>query len=815
MAQVTLNDLSLKDFTIETLPLVRDLRKRHFAAKSEICCERAKLITEYLRDQADPQDPPVVRQAKTINYFLSNKAPVFHDDNLLAGTTTSKPLGAPLYPELIALTIWPELETISSREANPQLLSKEDQETLNFEVFPYWLERNILEITRKKYHNPKCLNLFERLIFFVASKAGTISHTVPDFTVVLEKGLVSIIKEANEKQRQIVPTTKENKDKLDFYQAVQIALQGIINYAANLSKRAAELAQKEKDSVRRQNLESMAAVCRQVPAQPATSFREAVNSLWICHIAILAENINMAMSPGRLDQILFPYYVKDLQAGTLTLQEALELAACLWFKLADNVNMVPETAEQLWGGAGTAPAVTLGGIDSEGQDAVNDLTYIMLRVTELLKTRDPSLNARYHYEINSKEYRNRVCEVIANTKAVPAFHNDVVDIKILENQGVVPADARDYAIIGCVELASSGRSYDASSSLMFNLVAPLEMALYNGKRPLTGDEQIGPLTGEPTDFHTFAEFREAFQEQCRWLIEQAIQLNEYFGTVHQEIIPTPLLSALFKGPMAKGKDLIYGGACYNSSGATHIGFADTVDALNAIEQAIFVDRICTFAELLAALKTNFQANDKLRLYLVNKTPKYGTEHPAALRNSQNLVRFLADIYQSHINYRGGKYRPAYWTMTNHAGQGRLTGALPNGRLAGEAFASGITPVSGAAKELTACLRAVGSLDSLCIPGGEALNLKFTILQGDEDIVRLGDIIESYFRLGGLQVQFNIMSYETLLEAKQNPEKYPELLVRVSGYSAYFKDLNEKMQDELITRTEYNLDTGKAVVFPGF
>ncbi len=352
MAQVTLNDLSLKGFTMETLPLIRDLHKRHFAAKSEICCERAKLITEYLRDQADPQDPPVVRQAKAINYFLSNKAPVFHDDNLLAGTTTSKPLGAPLYPELIALTIWPELETISSREANPQLLSRENQETLNFEVFPYWLERNILEITRKKYHNPKCLNLFERLIFFVASKAGTISHTVPDFTVVLEKGLVSIIKEANEKQRQIVPTTKENKDKLDFYQAVQIALQGIINYAANLSKRAAELAQKEKDSVRRQNLESMAAVCRQVPAQPATSFREAVNSLWICHIAILAENINMAMSPGRLDQILFPYYVKDLQAGTLTLQEALELAACLWFKLADNVNMVPKRLNNC--GAGPA-----------------------------------------------------------------------------------------------------------------------------------------------------------------------------------------------------------------------------------------------------------------------------------------------------------------------------------------------------------------------------------------------------------------------------------------------------------------------------
>jgi len=591
-------------------------------------------------------------------------------------------------------------------------------------------------------------------------------------------------------------------------------LQGIINYAANLSNSAAELALQEKNPVQRENLEKMAAVCNRVPANPATNFREALNSLWICHLAILAENINMAISPGRLDQILFPYFAKDIQAGTLTLQEGIELTACLWLKLADNVNMVPEAAEQLWGGAGTAPAVTLGGIDPEGRDAVNDLTYIMLKVTELLKTRDPSLNARYHYEVNSKEYRNRVCEVIANTQAVPALHNDVSDIKTLENQGVSTSDARDYAIIGCVELASSGRSYDASSSIMLNLVAPLELALYNGKRPVTGEEQIGPVTGDLCSFRSFDEFWDAFKAQCRWLIEQAIELNEYLGAVHQEVIPTPLLSALFKGPMEKGKDLIFGGASYNSSGATHIGFADTVDALSAIEQAIFIDKMCTFEEMLAALKGDFQAAERLRLYLANAAPKYGTDQPAAVKNSQNLVRFLYDIYQSHTNYRGGKYRPAYWTMTNHAGQGRLTGALPNGRRAGEPFASGITPVSGAAKDLTACLRTVGSLDSLSIPGGEALNLKFTMLKGKEDIVKFGDLIEAYFKFGGMQVQFNIMSYETLLEAKKYPEKYPELMVRVSGYSAYFKDLNEKMKDELITRTEYNLGTGSAVPFPG-
>jgi pyruvate-formate lyase len=290
-------------------------------------------------------------------------------------------------------------------------------------------------------------------------------------------------------------------------------------------------------------------------------------------------------------------------------------------------------------------------------------------------------------------------------------------------------------------------------------------------------------------------------------------LNDYLGKAHQEIMPSPLLSAFFEGPVQKGKDLIFGGALYNSSGATHIGFADTVDSLNAIEKAVFLENICSFEELIAALSADFQGYDKLLAYFVHKAPKYGTDAPVAIKNSRNLVRFLYEIYQSHSNYRGGKYRPAFWSTTNHAGQGKLAGALPNGRKAHTPFASGITPVSQAAPELTTCLRAVGCLDSLCIPGGEALNLKIPSIQGAADIERFGAAVEAYFRSGGLHVQFNIMSYEMLLDAKKNPDKYPELLVRVSGYSAYFRDLNEAMKDEIITRTEYDIITGKANHFP--
>ncbi len=815
MNSVTLQDISLKDYGLKDMGHVERLKKEHADARVEVCIERTRYVTRYLRDKAVPDEPMVIKYAKAVNHFLSNKA-LFFDDNLLAGTTTSKAFGAPVYPELTGMTIWPELDTISTRAQNPQILSQADAEELNLDIFPYWMERNVLEYTRKKHNNPKCMNLFEQMVFFLATKSGAISHTVPNYKLVLEKGVEYIIEDAASREAKIVEQgdlTEENEQSVAFYRAVQIAMQGVIAYANNLSKKAAELAKTEQDPARKENLEKIAQVCQHVPAKPARTLREAINSLWLAQVTVHAENINMAMSPGRLDQILFKYYKQDVEKGILTVAQAMELVGCLWLKFTDNTSLVPETAEELFGGAGTAPAVTVGGVDENGDDAVNDLTYIMLRVTELLQTSEPSMNARYHYEKNLEAYRDRVAEVIVNTKAVPAFHNDVVDIKTLENQGTKLEHARDYAIIGCVELASAGKSYDVSGAIMFNLVSALELTLYNGKRPITGDDQIGLETGDPAQFKTYDEFWTAFTDQLKWLIGQAIELNEYFGRVHQEILPTPLLSAFFEGPMQKGKDLIFGGALYNSSGATHIGFADTIDSLNAIEKAVFIDKKCSFADLIKALRDDFKGYEKLHAYLLHKTPKYGTDDPIAKKNSHNLVNFLYNFYQGHTNYRGGKYRPGYWSMTNHSGQGKLAGALPNGRKAYNVLASGITPVSQAARDLATCLKNVGELDYLSIPSGEALNLKYSQIEGKNDLKTMGQAITSYFRYGGLHAQFNIMSYEMLLEAKRHPEKHPDLLVRVSGYSAYFNDLNEAMKDEIITRTAYDVKTNQAVPFP--
>ncbi len=818
MSSVFLKDIGLKEYTLDGLPRLRELRQEYFQLRPEICIERALYITQYLRDFDESDDGPEVRQAKKIRHFLSHKEPAFHDANLLAGTTTSKPLGAPLFPEYFALTLWPELETVSTRSKNPQILSAEDAKQLNLEIFPFWMERNVLEVTRKRYNNPDCMRLFEELIFFIAGKAGCISHCVPTYQAMLTKGLSGIMAEASERETQLTRAgDSRSLEQTGFFRAARIALEGIVTYANRLAEQAEMLAGLTDKADLRKELEETAAVCRRVPQYPATTFREAINAIWICQVGIHAENINMAMSPGRLDQVLFPYYKKDMETGRLDVAKALELVGCLWFKLSDNVIMVPQASEEMFGGAGTAPAVTLGGVDSRGEDAVNDLTYIMLRATELLRIRDPNVNARFFAGKNPMAYARRVSEVILNTKAVPAFFNDESNIAALQGQGETIEHARDYAVVGCVELASSGRDYLASSSIMLNLIAPLEMALFQGRRPVTGERQIGPETQDPARMQDFESFWNAFSTQLDWVIAQAVQLNEYLGHVHQEMMPSPLLSSFFEGPLEKGRDLIRGGALYNSSGATHIGFADVVDSLNAIEFAVFGERKYTFDELIAAVKGNFAhpGDEKLRQYLRQRAPKYGTENPIALKNSARLIGHLYDVYQGYTNYRGGPYRPAYWTMTNHAGLGGVCGALPNGRKAGEVFASGITPVSGAAPELTACLNSVASLGGPKVPGGWALNLKYTPTPDPEKTAdRFAQTIQAYFQAGGQQVQFNIMTYEMLMDARKHPEKYPELMVRVSGYSAYFKDLNDLMKNELITRTQYDLMTGKAEPFPG-
>ncbi len=862
--KVTFDDLSLKRWNLTER--VRQQREIYFRAMPEICTERACLITQYHLKKNDQNEClfdkfkrdekiSILDKAKAYRYVLENRAPIvthshsyekgergmkpfeFKEAPLFAGSTTTKFKGVPLYPEFLALTLWPELSTISKRKMNPYHITASEVEELNHEVFPHWMDCTITEILRKKHFKVSQTNsrdsdrsgpldameLLERLVFFLLSKTDSISHTIPDFSRVFKWGLRKMIEEADQARDQ----AKED-DKKQFYSAISVVLEGIIKYSNNLADEADTLASKESDSRLRKELREIARINRWVPEHPARTFREGLTAIWICWIAIHVENPNVSFSLGRLDQVLYKLYRDDINDHRLDVEGALELICSLWLKIGDHVPLIPDVAEQLFGGTGANQAVTVGGVDKDGKDAVNDLSYLILRATELMKLRDPNLNARYYPDVNSGDYLLRLCEVNLNTGATPAIHNDRAVIKALISHGDEEWQARDYGIIGCVEPESHGRCYGAPAAILLNLTSALELALFNGKHRHTGIDEnsprITPETGDPRDpeaFKTFKKFRCAFEKQTHYLIEQATGLNNLFGKVHQRVYPTPILSAFFEGPMKNGRDLIEGGAEINSSGATIIGFADVVDSLSAIEKLFKEEKDPRFfGKLLDALENNFRDAETLQKRLSNpdKTPKYGNEDPDADANARWLVDLLDKEFreqtQKQTHYRSGHYRVGYWTMTNHAGLGRLMKAMPNGRKAEENFTSGITPVSGVSPHLTSALNSVARLPSKCLSSGIALNLKYT--PGGEDRVRMlknfAATVEAYFESkgdeseGGMEIQFNIIDHKTLEDAFHNPEKYPELLVRVSGYTAYFKDLNPQMKKEVIDRTEYLLST---------
>ena len=855
MPQITLTDLSLTDY--KPTPRVSRLRKAYFRAMPEICVERPRLITRFsLKNGLFNQEGiSILDKARMYRYVLENRALVVHhrkgyekqkgngnkkgpksfkfdDDNLFAGSTTSKFKGVPLYPDLtISLLMWPELWTISTRDSNPFQITKSEVEELNYDIFPHWMEENVLEIARKRCFEENLeklgrekyapeLKLFEQLVFFIPSKAGGISHTIPNLSKAINVGLRGIIDEAKENAAETSEPSKK-----EFYDAIPEALEGVIAYSHNLAAEAERMAKKEKDARRKQELLDIAEIHRRVPEFPARTFREGLTTLWMCWVTLHVENRNFALSTGRMDQFLYALYRQDIDNGTIDIQDAIELLCCLWLKIGDNVPAAPDTSEQLFGGTGSNQAITIGGVDKDGNDAVNDLTYVILRAIELMKLRDPNPNARYYPRVNSKDYLKQLCRVNINTGAIPAIHNDKAIIKALTSKGDTLEQARDYGVIGCVEPESSGRTYGFPAAILLNLISTLELTLFNGRHRHTGmNLLISKKTGKPTTFTTFEQFKSAFEEQTRWLIEQTTTLNNILGRVYQDFQPTPILSALFEGPMEKGKDLIQGGAILNSSGATIIGLADVADSLSAIQKVVF-DEGMPFADFLDALEKNFKGQEALQKRLMNpdSTPKYGNEDPVAEANVSWLVEMLDEAFGEKMNYRGGHYRVGYWTMTNHAGFGRLIKATPNGRKAGENFTSGITPVSGVTPYLTKTLNSVAGLPASCLASGVALNLKFTPEDGDKEKMLDNFVasVEGYFddddgkRDGGMEIQFNITNHDTFADAFAHPEKYPELLVRVSGYTAYFKDLNPQMQKEIIDRTEYRLSTGEMIPYEPF
>lgn len=861
----------MDEVTLEDLPRVQRLRKAYFRARPEICIERARLLTQFHLDNClfDQDAITILDKAKAYAHVLTVREPIIwhthayekcekgwhrfkcvdgspFDESLFAGSTTSKFKGVPLYPEFTGLMSWPELYSVRCRTTNPYRITPDEAEELNLRIFPRWLHTSLME--RARARDPSGFWLMQQLVFYFATKVACISHTIPSFSRAVHEGLGKIIEEAKQKV-----STAQDSAKKEFYQAVAEALGGIVAYSGRLAAKARERAHDQPDPDRKAQLEELARIHERVPRRAARTFREGLTTIWLCWIALHLENANIALSLGRLDQLLYELYRADIQAGRLTVQEAVELLCCFWLKIGDHVPFMPEAGEHVFGGTGSNQAITIGGVDKNGNDAVNDLTFVILRSIELMKLRDPNLNARYMLGQNSDEYLRRLCLANVRTGATPAIHNDRAVVEALQRKGETKEQALDYGVVGCVEPCSSGRHYGHSGAVVLNLAAAVELALFDGRHRRTGlDQQISDRTGDPTTFESFDEFKQAFTRQVEWLAEEAVTMNNFLGGIHRDFQPTPILSALFEGPMDNGRDVVCGGATINSSGVAVLGFADVVDCLAAIRRVVFEDGDASFAELLEAIQCDFKGYEDLHARLTNpgRTPKFGNDDRPPPRSADDgtsadeiacwVAQMLDELFSGKRNYRGGGYRVGFWTMTMHAGFGRLTEALPNGRRDRDNFASGITPVSGVTPALTKTLNSVHSIPAQYLSNGAALNIKFTPQADEGEMVEeFAAVVQGFFKgpsdgdegkaappfveapqgacrqPGGVEIQFNVVDAEALVDAFYDPQQHAELLVRVSGYTAYFKDLNQQMQKEIIDRTEYALVADAATLSERF
>lgn len=791
----------IESLVLASFPRLERLRGRLMGSRPTICVERARLITEFYRKEGFDEERPVLRQARALAHVLENlPTPVFEDE-LIVGSTTARRLGVIIYPEFTGLTIWPELPTISRRKKYPVFVSEGDAGILADEVFPFWKDYTIHENVRRSGDNPFCLEVFERLMFFIAPKSNGISHLIPDFASVVDRGIEDIAGEVTERMKCV-----RDEDAAEFYSAALVALQSVLRFAERYADVCESMASRSSGN-RSDELQETASMLRRVPAKPATGLHEALQSIWITQVALHQENTNAALSFGRLDQVLDRCCHNDLERERIDFRRAGELLGCFFIKMGDHDVLTPSAGTSVLGGGSANQAVTIGGLKPDGTDGVNETSYLILKMAELLALREPNLCARLNRD-SPDEYKSALVNSIYRTGAAPAIYNDIPIVEALTAHGVSLEDARDYGVIGCVETASAGRTMSMTGALLFNLASVLELAIYGGVHPLLGT-RIGPETRKLDECDKYEDFLEAFQIQLRALVDLAADCNHRFARAHAVLHPTPLLSALIEGSLEAGTDVTRGGAKYNSSGVAIVGLADVVDSLCALKHLVFSDGSPSAAgELMDALAADFISHEKTQVLLARKPPKYGTDDPAADDIAIEVAELVEAAFSRHKNYRGGPYHMGYWSLTLHAGAFARVGALPSGRRKGESLASGATPVSGVARKgPTASVSSTARLPARLMPNCIANNHKLSrgFINEPRKLELLKNLIDGYAERGGMQIQFIIQDKETLLEAQASPERYRDLLVRVSGYNAYFCDLSIDMQNEIISRTEDRLD----------
>ena len=816
-----------------------------YAKMPEIESARAILITESYRQTEN--EPMVIRRAKAFAHILENIPIVIRDLELIVGSTTIAPRGCQTYPEFSYEWLEAEFDTVETRSADPFYISEKTKQELK-EAYAYWKGKTTSELATS-YMEPETLLAMEHNIFTPGNYFyNGVGHVTVKYGEVLAIGFSGIKAKAQAELDKLCLADGDYQKKSRFLEAVMISCDAAIEYARRYARLALKEAEECTDPVRKRELLQIAQNCANVPEKGATGFYEACQSFWFVQQFLQIESSGHSISPGRFDQYMYPYYQKDMESGKITREFAQELMDCIWVKLNDLNKCRDAASAEGFAGYSLFQNLIAGGQNEEGIDVTNDLSFMSIQASMHVFLPQPSLSVRV-WNGTPHEFLIRAAELTRTGIGLPAYYNDEVIIPSLMSRGLTLQDARDYNIIGCVEPQKSGKTEGWHDAAFFNMCRPLELVFSNG---MDKGVRIGPATGNVEDMTTFEQFYDAYKKQMDYAIQLLVNADNAIDMAHAERCPLPFLSSMVDDCMKVGKTVQEGGAVYNFTGPQGFGVANMADSLYSVKTLVYDEKKITMGELKEALATNYgkglgaedvaamtakianelkeagktigekevaailntvvaaseapevKANGERILKLIEEVPKFGNDIPEVDAFARDVAYTYTEPLQNYKNPRGGSFQAGLYPVSANVPLGAQTGATPDGRLAYQPVADGVSPSAG--KDVngpTAAANSVSRLDHYIASNGTLFNQKFhpSALSGRNGLENFVGLIRSYFDQKGSHMQFNVVSRETLLDAQKHPEQYKHLVVRVAGYSALFTTLSKSLQDDIIRRTE--------------
>ena len=806
---------------------------------------RAKLITESYKETEG--EPIITRRAKAFAHILHNIPIIIRDNELIVGSSTIAPRGCQTFPEFSYEWLEAELDTVATRTADPFEIAEETKAELK-EADKYWKGKTTSELATS-YMAPEAIKAIEHNIFTPGNYFyNGVGHVTVKYWEVLETGFEGIMEKAQKELDGCSVGDGNYARKSHFLEAVILSCKAVIDYAGRYAKLAQEMAAQTSDPVRKQELFVIAENCSRVPAKGAQNFYEACQSFWFVQQLLQMASSGPSISPGRFDQYMYPYYKKDMEAGTITREFAQELMDCIWVKLNDLNKCRDAASAEGFAGYSLFQNLIAGGQNKEGEDVTNDLSVMCIQASMHVHLPAPSLSVRV-WNGSPHEFLIKAAELTRTGIGLPAYYNDEVIIPALQNRGLSLEDAREYNIIGCVEPQKAGKTEGWHDAAFFNMCRPLELVFSNG---MDKGEMVGIPTGDVTQMKTFDEFFDAYKKQMEYCISLLVNADNAIDVAHAERCPLPFLSCMIDDCLKEGKSVQEGGAVYNFTGPQGFGIANMADGLFAIRKLVYEDKKVSMKELKEALAWNYDkgldaqsagdmtemimkamqkagrnvdastAEGLLKTFMgmkpgeqktqrfkeihdmIDEVPKFGNDIPEVDYFAREVAYTYSKPLQKYNNPRGGKFQAGLYPVSANVPLGGQTGATPDGRYAHTPVADGVSPSAGKdVKGPTAAATSVSRLDHFIVSNGTLFNQKFhpSALSGREGLEKFVALIRGYFDQKGMHMQFNVVDRQTLLDAQEHPEKYKHLVVRVAGYSALFTTLSRSLQDDIIRRTE--------------